>query len=180
MSYSILEYQKKKPIIHKSVLVADGSRIIGDVEILKNSSVWFNCVIRGDVNNIKIGERTNIQDGTIIHVSSNGFSANGKMGYPTVIGDNGTIGHNATIHACKINDFSLIGMGSVILDNAKIEKYAFVAAGAVVTPGTIIKKYQLWAGNPAKFIREINDTEKKLLENTPDVYEKLRKEFLKK
>ena len=163
-----------------SLRITDGSRIIGDVEILKNSSVWFNCVIRGDVNNIKIGENTNIQDGTIIHVSSNGFSANGKMGYPTVIGDNVTIGHNATIHACKIDDFSLIGMGSVVLDNAKIEKYAFVAAGAVVTPGTIVKKFQLWAGNPAKFIREINNTEKKLLENTPDVYDNLSKEFLKK
>ena len=103
---------------------------------------------------------------------------NGKNGFPTIIGNNVTIGHNATIHACKINDFALIGMGSVILDNSVVEKYSLVAAGAVLTPGTKVKK-ELWAGNPAKFIRKINEREKKLLENTPNVYSKLSKEFLK-
>ena len=117
---------------------------------------------------------------TIIHVSSYGFSATGRNGSPTEIGNNVTIGHNATIHACKIDDNALIGMGAVVLDNAVINKMAFIAAGAVVTPGSNIKENELWAGNPAKFLRMTNENEKKLLINTPKVYGVLRKEFLKK
>jgi carbonic anhydrase/acetyltransferase-like protein (isoleucine patch superfamily) len=180
MNYQIINYKKKTPEIKKNVFIASGVKIIGDVFVDTGTSIWFNSVIRGDVNFVRIGKNTNIQDGTIIHVSSYGFSANGKNGFPTIIGNNVTIGHNATIHACKINDFALIGMGSVILDNSVVEKYSLVAAGAVLTPGTKVKKKELWAGNPAKFIRKINEREKKLLENTPNVYSKLSKEFLKK
>ena len=180
MTQKTFKYKNKSPIIKKNVLIADGSKIIGDVEIDENSSVWFNCVLRGDVDYIKIGKNTNIQDGTIIHVSSYGFSATGRNGSPTEIGDNVTIGHNATIHACRIGDNALIGMGSIILDNAVINKIAFIAAGAVVTPGSEVKKNELWAGNPAKFLRMTNENEKKLLINTPKVYGELRKEFLKK
>ena len=180
MNYKIIKYKNKAPIIEKDVFIADGVKLIGDVQIDEQTSVWYNSVIRGDVNFVKIGKKTNIQDGTIIHVSSYGFSAKGKKGFPTVIGDNVTIGHNATIHACTIDDFSLIGMGSTILDNTKVNKYGFVAAGALVVPGTILNKYELWAGNPARFIREVNKTEIKLMENTPKVYNNLSKEFLKK
>tara|TARA_B100000287_G_scaffold375398_1_gene375834 strand:- start:1416 stop:1958 length:543 start_codon:yes stop_codon:yes gene_type:complete len=180
MSSNKLNFKKKHPNIKSDVFIADGVKIIGDVFIDSESSIWFNSVIRGDVNFVKIGKKTNVQDGTIIHVSSYGFSANGKKGFPTIIGDNVTIGHNATIHACRIGDFSLIGMGSVILDNSKINKYGFVAAGAIVTPGTVIKDYELWAGNPARFVRKVNEIEIKLMENTPKVYNNLSKEFLKK
>ena len=180
MNFKILEYNNKIPQISKNVFIADGVKIIGDVIIHEDSSIWFNSVVRADVNSIKIGKKTNIQDGSVIHVSSNGFSANGKKGFPTLIGDFVTVGHNATIHACKINNFALIGMGAVLLDNSLVDEYGFVAAGAVVTPGTKINKYELWAGNPAKFVRKVTNTEIDLMENTPIVYDKLSKEFLKK
>ena len=177
---NLIKYKDKEPLIHDSVYLADGVHIIGDVKINENTSVWFNTVIRGDVNYVRIGKNCNIQDGTIIHVSSYGFSARGEKGSPTIIGDHVTVGHNATIHACEIGDYSLIGMGSVILDQRSIENKAFVAAGAVVTPGSHIKTNELWAGNPAKFIRNISKIEEKLLINTPEVYKELSKEFLKK
>ncbi len=176
----VFGYKDKEPKIQPNVFLAQGVRIIGDVEINDKSNIWFNSVIRADVNFVKIGKKCNIQDGSVIHVSSYGFSAKGKKGSPTIIADNVTIGHNATIHACEIGNNSLIGMGSIILDQAKIEDFAFVAAGALITPGTIVKSKELWAGNPAKFIRKISDTEEKLLINTPDVYYNLSKEFLKK
>ena len=177
---NLIKFKNKKPKIGKNVFLAGGVFVVGDVEIKENSSIWYNTVIRGDVNFIKIGRNCNIQDGTIIHVSSYGFSARGKKGSPTIIGDNVTVGHNATIHACEIGDYSLIGMGSVILDQTIIKKNAFIAAGAVVTPGSLIKSKELWAGNPARFIRKISEVEEKLLKNTPEVYFELSKEFLKK
>ncbi len=179
MVFEISKYLNKKPKIDKTVFVAEGSNVIGSVEIKKNSSVWFNCTIRADVNSISIGEKTNIQDGTIIHVSSGGFSATGGAGSPTIIGDNVTIGHNATIHACKIHSNSLIGMGSIILDNAEINQYSFIAAGCLIPPGTIVKKNELWAGNPGRPVRKLKQKELELIDNTPLVYEKLAKEFLK-
>ena len=175
-----IKYRNKFPKVKDNVFIADGVVVIGDVEINENSNIWFNSVIRADVNFIKIGKRCNIQDGTIIHVSSHGFSAKGKNGNPTIISDNVTIGHNATIHACEIGENSLIGMGSIILDQAIIEDMSFIAAGTVITPGRIVKTRELWAGNPGKFIRKISDVEEKLLKNTPEVYYKLSKEFLKK
>tara|TARA_B100000579_G_C22741914_1_gene809546 strand:+ start:299 stop:847 length:549 start_codon:yes stop_codon:yes gene_type:complete len=176
----IKKFKNKKPSISDDVFIAEGSKIIGDVEINNHSSVWYNCVIRADVNFVKIGKKTNIQDGTVIHVSSNGFSANGKKGFPTIIGDCVTVGHNATIHACRIKNYALIGMGSVILDNAEIGEMSLVAAGSVITPGKKVGDFELWAGNPGKFVRKISEAEKKLLLNTPEVYNNLRKEFLKK
>tara|TARA_A100001015_G_C15040012_1_gene739006 strand:- start:3658 stop:4212 length:555 start_codon:yes stop_codon:yes gene_type:complete len=173
-------YKEKKPNLAKDVFVADGAKLIGDVTIGKKSGIWYNCVLRADVNYIKIGEKTNIQDGTIVHVSSIGFSATGGNGYPTIIGDNVTIGHNATVHACNIKSNSLIGMGSVILDNAVIGEMSIVAAGCVITPGTQVKDFELWAGNPGKFIRRIKEREKELIINTPETYYNLGKEFLKK
>ena len=168
------------PDLEKNVFLAAGSKIIGNVYIGSESSVWYNCVIRADVNHVRIGKKTNIQDGTIIHVSSSGFSATGGKGCPTLIGNNVTIGHNATIHACTINDYSLVGMGSIILDGSVLEEMSFVAAGSLVAPGTQIGKEELWAGNPARFKRMINEKEQNLIINTPDTYSLLREEFLKK
>ena len=180
MTKKILKYKNTFPKIDKTVFVAEGVVIVGDVIIEEKSSIWFNSVIRADVNYIRIGKKCNIQDGTVIHVSSYGFSAKGEKGSPTIISDNVTIGHNATIHACEIGKNALIGMGSVILDQSKIEDFAFIAAGAIVPPGSKVGTRELWAGNPARFVRKISDTEERLLINTPDVYYNLSQEFLKK
>ena len=180
MTKKILKYKNSFPKIDKTVFVAVGVVSVGDVIIEEKSSIWFNSVVRADVNYIKIGKKCNIQDGTVVHVSSYGFSAKGEKGSPTIISDNVTIGHNATIHACEIGVNSLIGMGAVILDQAKIEEFCLIAAGALITPGTLVKSRELWAGSPAKFVRKISQKEEKLLINTPNVYFNLSKEFLKK
>ena len=151
----IITYKGITPKIDPSVFIADGVYIIGDVEIGKDSSVWFNTVIRGDVNFIRIGERTNIQDNTVVHVTNKKF--------PTHIGSNVTIGHSAVIHACTIQDFSLIGMGAVILDDANIGKYSLVAAGAVVPMGMQVPEGVLAAGVPAKIIRPLTEEERTFL-----------------
>ena len=149
----IITYKGITPTIDPSVFIADGVHIIGDVEIGKDSSVWYNTVIRGDVNYIRIGERTNIQDNTVVHVTNKKF--------PTHIGSNVTIGHSAVIHACTINDYSLIGMGAVVLDDANVGPFALVAAGAVVTMGMVIPEGMLAAGVPAKIVRTLTDDERK-------------------
>ena len=179
-SSQIIPFEGKLPKLGDDIFLASGSKIIGNVSIGSKTSIWYNCVIRGDVNYIKIGDNTNIQDGTVIHVSSNGFSATGGVGAPTNIGNNVTIGHNATIHACTIKNFSLIGMGATILDSAIINEMAFVAAGSLIPPRAIIGSEELWAGNPGKFMRKINEREKELIRNTPEVYSALREKFLKK
>ncbi len=126
--------------------------IIGDVEIGANASIWYNCVLRGDVNFIRIGDSTNIQDGTIIHVSR-------AAEFSTVIDENVTVGHSATIHGCHIESGSLIGIGAIILDGARIGKNSLVAAGSLVTPNTIIPERSFVMGAPAKIRRELRDEE---------------------
>ncbi|MBP6671878.1 MAG: gamma carbonic anhydrase family protein [Bacteroidetes bacterium] len=158
----IITYKGITPKIDPTVFIADGVHIIGDVEIGKDCSVWFNTVIRGDVNFIRIGERTNIQDNTVVHVTNKKF--------PTHIGSNVTIGHSAVIHACTIEDFSLIGMGAIILDDATIGKYSLVAAGAVVTMGMKVPEGVLVAGVPGKVIRPLTDEEKRFLAQSAQNY----------
>ena len=144
-------FQGMTPKLDDSVFCVDSAEIIGDVEIGAESSVWFQVVIRGDVNLIRIGERTNIQDGTVIHVT---HDTN-----PTFIGDDVTIGHNATLHGCKIGNRCLIGMGAVVLDAAGVADDAMVAAGALVTPGTQVPSGTLYAGAPAKYKRHLSTHE---------------------
>jgi carbonic anhydrase/acetyltransferase-like protein (isoleucine patch superfamily) len=151
----IITYKGITPKIDPTVFIADGVHIIGDVEIGKDSSVWYNTVIRGDVNYIRIGERTNIQDNTVIHVTNKKF--------PTLIGTNVTIGHSAVIHACTINDYSLIGMGAIVLDDAKIGPFSLIAAGAVVTMGMVVPEGTLVAGVPGKVVRLLTEDERKFL-----------------
>lgn len=158
----IIAYKGITPKIDPTVFIADGVHIIGDVEIGKDSSVWYNTVIRGDVNFIRIGERTNIQDNTVVHVTNKKF--------PTYIGSNVTIGHSAVIHACTINDYSLIGMGAVILDDATVGKYSLIAAGAVVTMGMKIPEGMLAAGVPAKIVRPLTDDERRFLAQSAQNY----------
>lgn len=147
----ILPYQNINPKIHESVLIAEGAYIIGDVEIGQDSSIWFNTVVRGDVNYIRIGERTNIQDLTMVHVTYKKF--------PTFIGNDISIGHSAVIHGCTIKDYVVIGMGAKILDNALINSNSFVAAGSVVKEKFVVPEGTLAAGVPAKIVRELKPEE---------------------
>ncbi|MEZ0323572.1 MAG: gamma carbonic anhydrase family protein [Hydrogenothermaceae bacterium] len=166
----IKPFKGKYPKIHPSAFVAENAIIIGDVEIGQDCSIWYNVVIRGDVNFIRIGDRTNIQDGTIIHVD--------HKRYPTVIGSNVTIGHNVMIHACTIEDYCLIGMSSTVMDGVVVGKQSIVGAGALVTPGKIIEPQSLWAGVPAKFVRKLTEEELSLLEKSAENYVKYKNIYI--
>lgn len=166
----ILKYKNLYPQIHPSVFLADGAVIAGDVIIGEDSGIWFNCVLRGDVNPITVGKRTNIQDGTVVHTS--------RFDGPTHIGNDITIGHLALIHACTIKDNAFIGMQSTIMDKAIIEEYAFVAAGSLVTPGKTVKSKEMWAGSPAKFLRYITEEEIDFMHDNVANYIQLAKEYM--
>ena len=140
------------PTIAEDAFVASNATIIGDTQIGSLSSIWFNVVLRGDVNYIRIGERTNIQDGTTVHVATDS--------YPTLIGNEVLIGHMAVIHACTLEDGCFVGMSATVMDGALVEKGAMVAAGALVPPGKRVGADQLWAGTPAKFRRDLTELEK--------------------
>ncbi len=166
----IKSYKDKTPVIAADVFVADNAAVIGDVIIGAQSSIWYSCTLRGDVNNIIIGERTNIQDGTVIHVSSTGQG--------TYIGNDVTIGHMALLHACTIEDGSFIGMQACVMDGAYIEAGAMVAAGALVTPGKRVPSGQLWGGSPARFMRELTEAEKKYIPHSALHYVGIAKNYL--
>jgi carbonic anhydrase/acetyltransferase-like protein (isoleucine patch superfamily) len=147
----ILPFQNTSPSIHSTVFIAEDAVVIGNVEIGEGSSVWYGCVLRGDVNYIRIGERTNIQDASVIHVSS--------KTNPTVLEHEITVGHGVTLHGCHVESNCLIGIGSIILDGARVGKNSLVAAGALVTPGVQIPARSLVMGNPARVKRELTDEE---------------------
>lgn len=155
-------YRGIRPTIHPSAFLVDSAEIIGDVVIEKDSSVWYHSVIRGDVNYIRIGERTNIQDGCLLHVRHKEF--------PLVIGSNITLGHGVIAHGCTIRDFCLIGMGAIVLDNAQINSYTLVAAGAVVRKDVIIPEGVLVAGVPAKVVRDLSPEERFAIEESAQQY----------
>lgn len=156
----IFPFQGKEPKIDDSCFLAPSADIIGDVEIGKDSSVWFQVVIRGDVNFIRIGERTNIQDGSVLHVTrANQFEGASKTGNPLIIGDEVTIGHRVTLHGCTIKNRILIGMGATIMDKAVIDDDSIVAAGALVTQGKVFPPRSLIQGSPAKAVRELTAEE---------------------
>lgn len=149
--HNLFRYNDLFPKIHKSVFLASGVKIIGDVEIGANSSVWYNCVIRGDVHYIKIGNDTNIQDLSMLHVTNNKFPLN--------IGDKVTIGHSVKLHGCTIHDLALIGIGAIVLDGAVVEEKSMVAAGSVIKPGFVVPTGKLVAGVPGKIIRDLSKAE---------------------
>ena len=141
----------KHPSIPEDCYVAENATIIGDVTLGASCSVWFNAVIRGDVNYIKIGNKVNIQDGAVIHCT--------YQKHPTIIGNNVSIGHNAIVHGCTIHDNVLIGMGAIVMDNCIIESNSIVAAGSVITQNTTVESGTIWAGVPAKKIKNIDQSE---------------------
>src|SRR4249919_804742 len=173
----IRPYRDIQPALGERAYVDESARVIGDVVLGDDVSVWPLTVNRGDVNFIRIGDRTNIQDGTVIHVSHDGPHA--KLGgFETVIGSDVTIGHKAIVHACRIEDACLIGMGSTVLDGAVVEKHGFVGAGALVTPGKVVGSGELWLGNPAKKVRMLSDAEIEALYYSAGHYVRLKDQYL--
>ena len=170
MPATIREYGGKRPELGKGVFLAETSSVIGDVIIGDESSIWYGTVVRGDVMPIRIGARTSIQDNAVIHVTSD-FSG-------TIIGSDCTVGHSAIIHACTVEDFCLIGMGSIILDGAVIGRGSLVGAGALVTPGTIIPPESLVVGSPAKVKRSVNAREREQIEYGAKHYVELAARYL--
>jgi carbonic anhydrase/acetyltransferase-like protein (isoleucine patch superfamily) len=155
-------YRGTSPKLHETVYLCASAEIIGDVEIGRDASVWFNAVIRGDVNFIRIGERTNIQDGCLLHVR------HGK--FPLRVGNNVTVGHGAILHGCTIGDNTLIGMGAIVLDNARINSYTLLAAGSVVRPETELPEGIMAAGVPARVVRDLSQGERRMLEESAQHY----------
>ena len=155
-------YRGITPKLHDTVFRVGSAEIIGDVTVGEYSSLWFHVVVRGDVNYIRIGDRTNVQDGTVIHVTN--------KTHPTIIGDDVTIGHNVTLHGCTIGNRCLIGMGAVIMDGVVVEDDAMIAAGALVTPGTRVASGSLFAGSPARFKRPLTPEEVEFLSQSARNY----------
>lgn len=158
----ILPVKDKYPQIGKENFIAENATIVGDVIIGDNCSVWFNAVIRGDVNAITIGNESNIQDGAVIHAT--------YLKASTHIGNRVSVGHNAIVHGCIVKDNVLIGMGAIVMDHAVIEEYCIIAAGSVVLEKTICDTGYLYAGTPAKKIKPITDEQRALLNKLPDNY----------
>ena len=173
---SIRPFLDKTPQLGQRVYVDEAATVIGDVVVGDDASIWPGAVIRGDVNHIVIGARSNIQDGSIIHVSHS--SPYNKGGYPTVIGEGVTVGHGCILHACTIGDYCLIGMGAVVLDGAVIEANAFIAAGAVVGPGKVVRSGELWVGNPARPARQLSEQDIEGLRYSADHYVKVKDQYL--
>ena len=154
---NLISFGGHRPRVDPAAFVAPGARLIGDIEIGAESSIWYNCVLRGDVNRIRIGARTNIQDGSVLHVDSP--RPGHEAGHPTLIGDEVLIGHMAMVHGCLLHDRAFVGLGSIVMDGCEIESDAMLAAGALLTQGKRIPSGQLWAGRPAKYVRDLNEAD---------------------
>lgn len=170
MADNILPYKGIWPTIDAGVFLAPNACVIGDVEIGPETNIWFGCVVRGDMNVIRIGRRVNVQDATVIHVDS--------RKYGTFIGDDVTIGHSAIIHACTLEDRAFVGMQACIMDGAVVESGAMVAAGGLITPGKRVKAGQLWAGKPARFVRDCGDQERDMIAHVPPEYWAMAERYL--
>lgn len=164
----VLPYKGISPSIDASAFVAENVVVTGDVEIGAESSVWYGCVLRGDVNQIRIGKGVNIQDLSMVHVS---------RPFACIIEDGVSIGHMAIIHACTLEEGCFVGMQACVMDGAVVEKGAFVAAGALVAPGKRIPAGELWAGRPAKFVRKVSEKDQAIMDYTQPNYVKLSRRY---
>lgn len=160
-----------KPTVGKGVYVADSADVIGEVELADDSSVWFNVVLRGDVEKITIGKCSNVQDGTVIHTTLDKF--------PTVIGDYVTIGHNAMLHGCTIKDNVLVGIGAVVLDNSVVGENSIIAAGSLIPPGKIYPAGSLIMGSPAKVVKQLSEQEIESIRDYAERYLKYKDLYIK-
>ena len=162
-------FEGARPRLAPTAFVAATAILIGDVELGDQASVWFHCVLRGDTNVIRVGARSNIQDGTIIHVNAGSF--------PTLIGTDVTVGHAAIIHACTLHDRAFVAMGATVLDGAVIEEGGMLAAGGLLSPGKVIGPNEMWMGSPAKLRRVMDEDERSRFDRNARVYRDLAKRF---
>ena len=163
------------PNIDPSAFIAETAVLIGDVSIGPGASIWYGCVLRGDVSPIVVGEGTNIQDGTIVHVN---HDRDGSGGMATVIGSGVTIGHQSLLHACHLEDGCFVGMGAVVMDGATLERGSMLAAGALLTPRKRVPRGALWGGRPAKFFRALSEEEQSDLVYSAEHYRRLSQRYL--
>jgi len=170
-------YRGIRPQLGARVWLDPGATIIGDVTLGDDVSIWPMTVVRGDVNFVRIGARSNLQDGVVIHVSHEGPHSR-RGGFATVIGEDVTIGHKAVIHACTIENACLIGMGALVLDGALVKQHAFIGAGALVAPGKVVGERELWLGNPARCVRLLSDAEIEGMYYSAAHYVRLKDEYL--
>jgi carbonic anhydrase/acetyltransferase-like protein (isoleucine patch superfamily) len=154
----LIPFAGKAPLIDPTAFVAPGATLIGDVEVGPEASIWYNCVLRGDMNKIRIGARTNIQDGSVIHVDPP-RPGGPDEGFAALIGEDVLIGHMAMVHGCTLHDRAFVGLGAIVMDGCVIEGDAMLAAGAMLTQGKRIPAGQLWAGRPAKYVRDLTEAD---------------------
>ena len=152
---TIIPVRGKTPRIHDSAFVAPGCKLIGDVEIGPDASIWYNCVLRADTNRIVVGARSNVQDGSVLHCD--GPDPRHPGGFPCILGDDVLVGHLAMVHGCTLEDRAFVGLGAIVMDGAAMESDSMLAAGAMLTQGKRIPARQLWSGRPATFMRELSD-----------------------
>ena len=164
----LLPYKGVLPRVADSAFIAPGVMLIGDVEVGEEASIWFNCVLRGDVSHIRIGARSNIQDGTVIHTSTDG---------PTLVGSDVTVAHMCLLHACVVEDASLIGMGAILMDHAHVETGGWIGAGAMVTEHKHVKVGELWLGRPARMTRHVSDQERERIAQLAKRYVERGREY---
>ncbi len=169
---NIRAFENHNPKIHETAFIDDSSVVTGNVVIGRDSSVWPCCSVRGDIHSIVIGERSNIQDGCILHVTHDSEYAPG--GFSLTVGDEVTVGHNVVLHACTVEDLCLIGMGSVVLDGSVVQSGAMVGAGSLVPPNKVLQGGYMWLGSPVKRVRELSNKEKAFLKYSAQQYVKLK------
>ena len=173
---SIKTYKGISPSIAAREYVDDSAMVIGDVTLEQDSSIWPMCVVRGDVNRIHIGQRTNIQDGSVLHVTHPHTTM--PEGFALTIGDNVTVGHKVILHGCHVHDNCLIGMSSTVMDGAVIHPYVILGAGSLVSPGKELEGGHLWLGSPARKVRPLTDDEHKWIDYSATHYVNLKNDYL--
>jgi carbonic anhydrase/acetyltransferase-like protein (isoleucine patch superfamily) len=173
---NIRPYRSQSPRLGAYVYIDPAAVVIGDVEIGDDASLWPGTIARGDVNHIRIGARTNIQDGAVLHVTHDGPYTPG--GFPLLIGADVTVGHGAILHACTVEDACLVGMHATVLDGVRVSKHAMIGAGAVVTPGKVVGEGELWLGNPARCVRKLTEQQIEQLYYSARHYVRLKNEYL--
>ncbi|SES35218.1 Carbonic anhydrase or acetyltransferase, isoleucine patch superfamily [Vreelandella subterranea] len=176
MSSALRSYNSMTPRLGERVYIDSASVVIGDVELGDDCSVWPMTVIRGDMHRIRIGARTSVQDGSVLHITH--ASDYNPEGFPLTVGDDVTIGHKAILHGCTLGNRILVGMGAIVMDGAVVDDEVIIAAGAVVTPGKHLESGHVYAGNPAKALRPLKDKERAFFAYTAGNYVKLKDSFL--
>lgn len=177
MKPPIRSYLDTRPQLGARVWVDPAATVIGAVVLGDDASIWPGAVLRGDVNHIRIGARSSIQDGSIVHVTHDGpFTRPG--GYPTTVGSDTTVGHGVILHGCRIGNFCLIGMGAIVLDGAVVEDYGFLGAGALLPSGKTVGSGELWLGNPARLVRTLSERERESLRYSAAHYVRLKDRYL--